>query len=171
MSNPLLEDLPLPAFGRIKPEDIEPAITALLDEHRALARALAKRSEPPTWESLMQPLEDKQDQLQRAWSPVSHLHSVADNEALRDAYNACLPKLTEHAAALGQDEDLWRACKALAASNEFAGLSVAQRKIIKNALRDFRLAGVELNQRDKERCKTLQKSALQTANPVRGKSA
>jgi len=164
MSNPLLEDLPLPAFGRIKPEDVEPAITSLLDEHRALARALAKRSEPPTWESLMQPLEDKQDQLQRAWSPVSHLHSVADNEALRDAYNACLPKLTEHAAALGQDEDLWRACKALAASNEFAGLSVAQRKIIENALRDFRLAGVELNQRDKERCKTLQKalSKLQT---------
>lgn len=164
MSNPLLEDLLLPAFGRIKPENIEPAITALLDEHRALARTLAKRSEPPTWESLMQPLEDKQDQLQRAWSPVSHLHSVADNEALRDAYNACLPKLTEHATALGQDEDLWRACKALAASNEFAGLSVAQRKIIENALRDFRLAGVELSQRDKERCKTLQKalSKLQT---------
>lgn len=164
MSNPLLEDLPLPAFGRIKPEHIEPAITALLAEHRALARTLAKRSEPPAWESLMQPLEDKQDQLQRAWSPASHLHSVADNEALRDAYNACLPKLTEHAAALGQDEDLWRAYKALAASNEFAGLSLAQRKIIENALRDFRLAGVELNQRDKERCKTLQKtlSKLQT---------
>ena len=164
MSNPLLEDLPLPAFGRIKPEDIEPAITALLDEHRALARGLAKRSEPPTWESLMQPLEDKQDQLQRAWSPVRHLHGVADNEALRDAYNACLPKLTEHAATLGQDEDLWRAYKAIAASNEFAGLSAAQRKIIENALRDFRLSGVELNQRDKERCKTLQKalSKLQT---------
>lgn len=164
MSNPLLEDLLLPAFDRIKPEDIEPAITALLDEHRALARDLARRSEPPTWESLMQPLEDKQDQLQRAWSPVSHLHSVADNEALRDAYNACLPKLTEHATALGQDEDLWRAYKALAASDEFAGLSVAQRKIIENALRDFRLSGVELNQRDKERCKTLQKtlSKLQT---------
>ena len=158
MSNPLLEDLPLPAFGRIKPEDIEPAITALLDEHRALARALAKRSEPPTWESLMQPLEDKQDQLQRAWSPVRHLHGVADSEALRAAYNACLPKLTEHAAALGQDEDLWRAYKAIAASNEFAGLSAAQRKIIENALRDFRLSGVELNQRDKERCKTLQKA-------------
>ena len=158
MSNPLLEDLPLPAFGRIKPEDIEPAITALLDEHRALARALAKRSEPPTWESLMQPLEDKQDQLQRAWSPVRHLHGVADNEALRAAYNACLPKLTEHAAALGQDEDLWRAYKAIAASNEFAGLSAAQHKIIENALRDFRLSGVELNQRDKERCKTLQKA-------------
>ena len=164
MSNPLLEDLSLPAFGRIKPEDIEPAITALLDEHRALARGLAKRSEPPTWESLMQPLEDKQDQLQRAWSPVRHLHGVADNEALRAAYNACLPKLTEHAAALGQDEDLWRAYKTIAASNEFAGLSAAQRKIIENALRDFRLSGVELNQRDKERCKTLQKalSKLQT---------
>ena len=164
MSNPLLEDLLLPAFGRIKPKDIEPAITALLDEHRALARALAKRSEPPTWESLMQPLEDKQDQLQRAWSPVRHLHGVADSEALRAAYNACLPKLTEHAAALGQDEDLWRAYKAIAASNEFAGLSAAQRKIIENALRDFRLSGVELNQRDKERCKTLQKtlSKLQT---------
>ncbi len=164
MSNPLLENLTLPAFGRIRPKHIEPAIDQLLEEHRVLLRSVLDKAEEHTWETLFQPLEDKDDQINRAWSPVSHLHSVADNDDLRQAYNACLPKLTDHATELGQNEDLFHACKALAEGEEYSRIGIPRQKIISNALRDFRLSGIDLGQRDKDRYKELQQrlSKLQT---------
>ena len=164
MSNPLLENLTLPAFSRIRPEHVEPAVDQLLEEHRALLTSLLEKPGGHTWETLFQPLEEKDDQLDRAWSPVRHLHSVADNDALRAAYNVCLPKLTDHATELGQNEDLFRACKALAEGDEYAGLDIPRQKIINNALRDFRLSGIDLGQQEKNRYKELQQrlSKLQT---------
>ena len=164
MTNPLLENLTLPAFSRIRPEHIEPAVDQLLEEHRVLLRSVLDKPEEHTWETLFQPLEDKDDQLKRAWSPVSHLHSVADNDDLRRAYNACLPKLTDHATELGQNEDLFHACKALAEGEEYSRLGIPRQKIISNALRDFRLSGIDLGQQEKNRYRELQQrlSKLQT---------
>ena len=164
MTNPLLENPTLPAFSRIRPEHVEPAIDQLLEEHRTLLRSVLDRPGEHTWETLFQPLEEKGDQLERAWSPVSHLHSVADNEALRQAYNACLPKLTDHATELGQNEDLFRATRTLAESEEYTRLDTARQKIISNDLRDFHLSGIDLAQQEKDRYKELQQklSQLQT---------
>src|SRR5262245_17344139 len=114
MDNPLLESQPLPAFSRIRPEHVEPAITELLDRNRAeLARLLARKG-PFDWDTLIEPFEGREDRLSRAWSPVNHLHAVADSEALRAAYNACLPKLTDYSTELGQNEALYAAYKAIA---------------------------------------------------------
>ena len=164
MTNPLLENLTLPAFSRLSPEHVEPAIDQLLDEHRALLRSVLGKPGEHTWETLLRPLEDKDDQLSRAWSPVSHLHSVADNDDLRKAYNACLPKLTDHHTELGQNEDLFRAVEKLAQGEEHASLDIPRQKVISNALRDFRLSGIDLGQQDKDRYKELQQrlSKLQT---------
>ena len=164
MSNPLLENLTLPAFGRIRPEHVEPAIDQLLEEHRGLLKSLLKKSGEHTWESLFQPLEEKNDQLQRAWSAVRHLHSVADNEDLRRAYNACVPKMSDHDTELGQNEDLFRACKSLAEGEQYTRLDVSRKKIIDNALRDFHLSGIDLEQTEKDRYRELQQklSQLQT---------
>ena len=164
MSNPLLENLSLPAFGQIRPEHIEPAIAQLLAAHNSLLDALLEESGEHTWESLFQPLEEQDDKLQRAWSAVRHLHSVADNDALRNAYNACVPKMSDHATALGQNEDLFRACKTLAEGEEYPRLDTARKKIIDNALRDFHLSGIDLEPAQKDRYRELQQklSQLQT---------
>ncbi len=164
MTNPLLENLTLPVFGRIRPEHVEPAVDQLLDEHRTLLRSVLDKPGEHTWETLFQPLEEKGDQLKRAWSPVSHLHSVADNEALRQAYNACLPKWTDHYTELGQNVDFFRACKTLADSEQYSRLDISRKKIIDNALRDFHLSGIDLGQQEKDRFKELQQrlSQLQT---------
>ena len=156
MSNPLLENLTLPAFDRIRPEHIEPAIDQLLEEHRALLNALLAKPGEHTWETLLQPLEEKEDQLHRAWSAVRHLHSVADNEQLRDAYNACVPKVSDHETALGQNKDLFRACQTLAEGEEYTRLDVARKKIIDNTLRDFRLSGIDLGATAQDRYRALQ---------------
>ena len=164
MNKPLLDESTLPNFSQFKTDHIEPTIDSLLDANRKALSSLLERNTHYSWDNLLQPLEDCEDRLNRAWSPVSHLHSVADNEQLRAAYNACLPKLTEYATELGQNEDLYRAYKQIRESDEFPHLEQAQQKIIDNALRDFRLSGIGLELAKRQQFKQVrqQLSQLQT---------
>ncbi len=164
MNNPLLQKEGLPAFGSIQVSDIEPAIDHLLSENRNTVETLLKTTKDYSWDNLLQKLEDMDDLLNQAWSPASHLHSVADNDELREAYNACLPKLSDYSTEMGQNEDLFSAYETIASSDEYQSLSTAQQKIITNALRDFRLSGIDLDTEAKERYKIIQQklSKLQT---------
>jgi oligopeptidase A len=161
--NPLLQTDGLPAFDRIRPEHIEPAIDYQLAHNRTAIAALLQQQTSPTW-STLEAIEELEDTLNRVWSPVSHLHSVADNEDLRKAYNACLPRLSDYATEMGQNRDLYNAYRTVAESAEFGQLETAQRKLIENALRDFRLSGIDLEGEDKERYRAIQQelSQLQT---------
>ena len=91
-----------------------------------------------TWDAFVAPLEDANERIGRAWGQVSHLHAVLDSPALREAYNANLPKLSQYWTELGQNEALFGKYKQLKASPEFASLSPARKRIVDNALRDFR---------------------------------
>jgi oligopeptidase A len=151
--NPLLAPHELPPFDEIRPEHVVPAIEELLAENRTAIEALVARAgdEPPSWESLAVPLESLNDRLSRAWSPVSHLNSTMNSPELREAYQACLGKLSEYSTWLGQHEGLFRAWQALKEGPAWAGLDDAQRRTVENTLRDFRLAGVDLPAEKKRR--------------------
>lgn len=144
MNNPLLTMDSLPPFSQIKPEHVQPAvIQAIADCKQKISDVLAQR-DPHTWDSLIAPLEEVNDRLSRIWSPVSHLNSVLNSEALREAHDACLPLLSEFQTYVGQHEGLYQAYLALSQSDDFPLLSGAQRKEIQNTLRDFRLSGIGL---------------------------
>ena len=145
MNNPLLQTDGLPHFTSITPADIEPALNQLLSNNRDAIQSLLEEKQTVSWDNTIQLLEDLDDRLNRFWSPISHLHSVADSDELRLAYNACLPKLSDYAIEMGQNKDLYLAYKSLSESKKYASLSDAQKKIIENALREFRLSGIELN--------------------------
>jgi oligopeptidase A len=151
--NPLLQEEGLPRFSRILPEHVEPAIDAILADNRAAIAALVQQPEP-SWESLIEPLEELDDRLERAWSPVSHMNSVVNSEPLRAAYNACLPKLSEYSSELGQNRELYLAYRTVAEHQ--SGLDDAQRKSLDNALRDFHLAGVDLPAAAQQRFREIQ---------------
>ncbi|MCB1800919.1 MAG: oligopeptidase A [Gammaproteobacteria bacterium] len=153
MSNPLLEQTGLPAFSRIKPEHVEPAIDALLSENRARIAALIENTPQPDWHNFVEPIDELEDRLGRTWSPVSHMNSVVNSEALREAYNACLPKLSDYGTEMGHNEKLYAAYKTVAANA--ADLDDAQRKVLDNALRDFHLSGVDLPSDKKQRFKEI----------------
>src|ERR671939_2199897 len=140
--NPLLDFSGLPRFAELKPEHVTPAIDALLAEGRAAVQSAI--AAPPTWDAFVAPLEDANERIGRAWSQVAHLHAVLDSPELREAYNANLPKLTQYWTELGQNQALFEKYKALAASPEYATLNSARRRIVDNALRDFRLGGADL---------------------------
>jgi len=149
--NPLLDFTGLPRFAAVKPEHVAPAVDALLDEARALIARLTAEDTLSTWDEFVQPLEDANERLARAWGVVGHLHGVDDGENIREAYNASLPKITQYYTELAQNLALYGKYKALAASAEFARLSGPQRKIVENELRDFRLGGAELPPEGKQR--------------------
>ena len=142
--NPLLDFSGLPRFAEFKPEFVAPALDQLLDENRALIARLATAEQTPDWDGFVAPLDDANERLRRAWGQVSHLNAVMNSPQLRETYNGNLPRITEYFALLSQNEALFRKFKALKASTGFARLSAAQKKVIENELRDFRLGGAEL---------------------------
>jgi oligopeptidase A len=158
--NPLLDLSGLPRFGAIRAEHVTPAVERVLADNRAERERLLAQPRF-TWDNFAQPLEDMNERLARVWSPVSHLNSVMNSDALRAAYNDNLPKLSEYWTDFAHDERLYAAYKQIAAAPEYAALSAAQRKIIDNTLRDFRLGGAELPPDKKARFKDIQKELSQ----------
>jgi oligopeptidase A len=160
---PALQNNPLLTFGRgiaayseVKPEHITPAIEYLL-KHAQDAVDLATDSKTPsTWDQLAEPLEDATEALGRSWSVISHLNSVADTPELRVAYGVMLPEVTAFFSSLGQNLALYQKFKELSKSPEFAKLNRAQKKVIENSMRDFRLGGAELSDADKPRFSQIQ---------------
>ena len=149
--NPLLDFSGLPRFPDFKPGHVAPAIDEILAQNRALIARLAGAEIRATWADFVEPLEDANERLGRAWGVVGHLNAVMNDPELRDAYNANLPKVTQYFTELGQHEGLFAKFKALHASPDFANLSPAQRRIVENELRDFRLGGAELPPEKKAR--------------------
>ena len=125
-------------------------------ENRALVASLLHDAATPSWDNFMQPLADANERLSRTWGQVGHLNAVMNAAALREAYNANLPKITQYYAELGQNLGLFNKVKAIRDGAEFAGLSTARQKIIGNELRDFRLGGAELPEDKKARFLAIQ---------------
>ena len=162
-ANPLLDFEALPRFGEIGPEHVGPAVDCLLAEARTTIEHVASSAAAPQWESFVVPLADTQDRLERVWGQVNHLNAVVNTPALREAYNANLPKITAFHTEFGQDERLFAGYRALAESPDFARLEPARKRLIENELRDFRLAGAELDAAAKARFKAVEEELANLA--------
>ncbi len=155
--NPLLDFSGLPRFSDILTEHVEPAIDQLLaDAKKQLEITANTPADKATWEDTLHPLDVACEQLGRAWGVVGHLHSVADSEALRAAYNACLPKTTEFWTMLGQDERLYGLYKAIEQSDAAKNFTPARLKVLANSIRGFKLGGAELPAEQKPRYAAIQ---------------
>ena len=154
--NPLLAESELPPFSAITADQVNPAIDAVLAQFRADVVRLTDAAAAPTFDSLLAPLERLEEKLGRAFAPVSHLHGVKDSPELRDAYSQALEKLTEHSTELGQNRELFAAVQRVRAAPAFEHLSLAQRTLIDDSLRGFRLSGVALEEPARSRFKDIQ---------------
>ena len=151
MTNPLLSNSPLPRFSQIKPEHVLPAIKETLNNCRKTIETVLEQHSEFTWDNLIQPIDEMDEKFSRAWSPVSHLNSVKNSPELREAYEACLPLLSEYSTWVGQHKPLYQAYKQLKDSKHYENLTKAQKKVIDNALRDFELSGIGLSEEKQKR--------------------
>jgi oligopeptidase A len=152
--NPLVDFSGLPRFADIKPQHVTPAMELLLSDGRSTVDAVANAR--PTWDEFVAPLEDANERIGRAWGQVAHLHAVMDSPELREVYNANLPKITKYWTDLGQNHRLFEKYKELKSASTFSALSPARRRIVENAIRDFRLSGAELPPEKKKRYAEIQ---------------
>ena len=146
----------IPAYAEVKPEHIDSAISYLLKAAEAAVDKATDANTPCTWDALAEPLEDATESLGRSWSVISHLNSVADTPELRAAYGEMLPQVTAFFSSLSQNLALYEKFKVIQSSSEFSKLGMAQKKVIENALRDFRLGGAELTDAQKPRFAQIQ---------------
>jgi oligopeptidase A len=162
--NPIAAPDALPQFSTIRPEAIGPAIDEVLSGFRAAVDAIVAAPGERTFATVLAPLELQEDRLERTWSPISHLHAVADSEALRAAYAEALDRITDHASELGQNRELYAAVAAAAAAPDFAALPRAARTLMEHSLRDFRLSGVALEEPQRTRFREIANALARLAN-------
>ena len=153
--NVLLSFDGLPPFSQITPQQVKPAVEQAIAQARAAVEQ-AVASSDVSWASLIEQTEHDSERLSKLWSPVSHMNSVVNSAELREAYESCLPLLSEFSTWLGQHEGLYQKYQQLAQSAEYARLTAAQQKVIQNALRDFKLSGIGLSAEKKQRYAEIQ---------------
>lgn len=153
----------LPVFSQIEPSQIKTRVEQLIAACTADIEAVVKEPNP-SWQSLIVALEENSDELGKFWSPVSHLNSVKNSPELREAYESCLPLLSDFSTYVGQHEGLYQAYLKLSQSAEYATLTTAQQKVIQNALRDFKLSGIGLSDEKKQRYGEIQSRSSDLAS-------
>ena len=149
MPNPLIQlgfDIP---FDRIEPAQVEPAVDALLASARVAVDAIAQSNQPRTYDNTLGALEDATEALELAMTIVGHLESVATTEALRDAYNAAVPKVSAFWSELAMNDGLYAAVRAFAQTSEAGSLDPTRKRFLQKTLDDFRRHGAELGPEDK----------------------
>ncbi|MEO9654028.1 oligopeptidase A [Marinomonas sp.] len=151
MSQSVWDATSLPVFSAVNVQTIESELDKILAHNQQAIEACVTNNTQPTWESLVLPLDQLHDDLNNFWSPISHLNSVKNSPEIREAYNACLPKLTQFYTELGQNKALYQAYKALAESDQAKHLSVAQTEALTQTIKDFELSGVGLEGAAKQR--------------------
>jgi len=144
----------LPDFADIRPGEVEAVMDGLLESNRQQLGALLQSPQIRSWGGLAR-VEALHERLHRTWALVQHLRAVADSKDLRQAYDACLPKLSAYEMAVGQNEELHRAYQAVREGPEYGRLSPARQRVVENALRDFRLAGIHLSKDGRRRLQTI----------------
>ena len=151
-----IKDVNIPVFTGFKPKEIEPTISYLLSINRKKIKKLLSQKKY-TWENLISPLEMANNELHKVWGTITHLNSVLNSDELRDAYNKTLPKISAYFSELGHNKKLYQAICSLANSKEYQSFDIAQKKIIANELRDFKLSGITLSAEKKKKFAQLQK--------------
>lgn len=147
MTNPLLEFQELPPFPRIEAEHMLPAVEAVITQARkGVARIVDQ--ETFTYDSLVHAREELEDRISQVWSPIGHMNGVVNSEEIRQAHQACLELLTEYSTEMGQNQALFAAYQEVASNDAYSSLEPEQKKVVQNALRDFRLAGIDLPEKE-----------------------
>ena len=157
MSNPLLEEHLLPPFSKIKPEHVVPAVKQIISDNEVKMAELLESCSDPSWENIIEPLEELDRKFNDAWSPVSHMNAVVNSPELREAYEQCLPLISEYSTKIGQNKKLYEVYKKLSESPDYESFPQSRKKIIKDALLNFKLSGISLPEDKQKRFGELKK--------------
>jgi len=155
INNPLLVRNQLPLFSQIEPKHISPAIDLILEENKKIILQIENLSEELLWENFIEPLQQCDEKLSRAWSQVNHLNAVVNTQNLRDEYNVNFLKITNYYSEISQNEKIYEQFKSLKDSSVYIYFNDAKKKVVDDELLGFELGGVSLQTNEKEEFKKI----------------
>jgi oligopeptidase A len=160
--NPFLD----PAFhirwSALQPDAVAPGIEAALATAQAAVDVIAQRDfKAINYDNTFLALEHATEDLNVAWVKVTHLQSVADSPALRDAHNAMLPRVSAFYASIPLNAALWERLKTFAESADAAQVTGIHRRFMEETVKDFRQAGADLPPEKRTRLEALQSQLAQ----------
>ena len=139
-----------PNFNGLNPAEITSGVDEILAHNRSELSRLLSDEVAANWEQFMSPVENIHDVFAKVWSVISHLHAVKSSDEIRAAYATSITNVSKYYTELGQNKNYYEKVKQVSKSKDFANYDDAQKKIITNTLRDFRLSGVELDNSKKQ---------------------
>jgi len=160
--NPFLDPSFHVRWSRLTPEHVGPGIDAALGRAQAAIDAIATRDAAVlTFGNTFLALEHATEELTVAWGKVTHLQSVADSPALREAHNAMLPRVSAFYASIPLNAVLWARLKSFAESPAAAAVTGVRRRFLEETVKDFRQAGADLPPEKRTRLESLQSELAQ----------
>ena len=160
--NPFLDASFHIRWSGLTPDRVAPAIEAALVRAQANIDLIAARDTGTlNYANTFLALENATEELTLAWAKVTHLQSVADSPALREAHNAMLPKVSAFYASIPLNAALWERLKTFFTTPTAHALSGIHRRFLDETVADFRQAGADLPPAERARLEALQTELAQ----------
>jgi peptidyl-dipeptidase Dcp len=158
-SNPLFVESTLPfhapRFDLIRNEDYQPALEEGMRRELAEIDAIAKQTQPPTFDNTIVAMEKTGALLTRASRAFFGVIGANTNDTLQKIQEIEAPKLASHSDAIYLNDQLYQRVKSIYDRRETLGLTPEQKQLVERYNRNFVRAGAQLSESDKVRMRAL----------------
>ena len=145
----------LPHFDRIKEAHFIPAFEAGMAEQRKEADAIARSTEPPTFENTLVALERSGRLLSRVTRVFDNLKSANTNDEIQRIDTEMAPRLTAHADAINMDPDLFARIGEIYSRRDDPGPDAESAQLLSRYYKQFVRSGALLPEADKAALKKI----------------
>jgi len=125
-------------------ENFPKELDSLLNKQRSIIDNITK-SDDTSYDKVLKPLQDLDEELGLFFTPLSHLNSVMNSEETQKAYEASLPLLSKFGSEMAQNVELFKKIEQIKSDNDEA------KTVVAHDIRDFVLSGVNLPEAEKKR--------------------
>jgi len=135
------------------PQELE----KLLDQQRTVINNITTSSDT-SYEKVLKPLQDLDEELGLFFTPLSHLNSVMNSEETQKAYEESIPLLSKFSSEVAQNEELFKKIEQIKATSD------ESKTVVEHEVRDFVLSGVKLPEEKKKRMEEISLSLSELSN-------
>ncbi len=129
----------------------------LLNEQRSIIDTITK-SNDTSYDKVLKPLQDLDEELGLFFTPLSHLNSVMNSEETQKAYEESLPLLSKFGSEMAQNVELFKKIEQIKAEDDEA------KTVVSHDIRDFVLSGVNLPEAEKKRMEAISLKLSELSN-------
>ena len=146
----------LPPFHEMAPAELPEQAQAVLARARKELQELVEEPQPPSWDTVMRPLDRILQVVEEETKPISHMVAVAETPELRAVYREVHPELSRFWSQVPKDPGLWGRVSRYAETEEARGLTGVHRRHLEKTLRWFRRSGADLEDAERDQLAELE---------------